>query len=156
LTGNEPPFHADLNKPQEFIKTVESFAQTIALLGPIDRTPFNLEKLQTIYELTKYNTRVRHLLSASLRRPSEKSYRGEQRHALEYDRDFMAVIEEEFLQQRLLRLLEDEKQPLRLQDLAITLKEDEVQVADCLWNLVTDGTISLSHREREAFYSFVN
>jgi hypothetical protein len=148
--------HADLNKPREFIKTVESFAQTIALLGPIDRTPFNIEKLQAIYELIKYNTRVRHLLSASLRRPSEKSYRGEQRHALEYDRDFMAVIEEEFLQQRLLRLLEGEKQPLRLQDLAVTLKEDEIQVADCLWNLVTDGTISLSHREREAFYSFVN
>jgi len=148
--------HADLNKPQEFIKTVESFAQTVALLGPIDRTPFNLEKLQTIYELTKYNTRVRHLLSASLRRPWERSYRGEQRHALDYDRDFMSVIEEEFLQQRLLRLLEVEKHPLRLQDLAVTLKEDEIQVADCLWNLVTDGTISLSHQNTEAFYSFVN
>jgi len=148
--------HADLNKPQEFIKTVESFAQTIALLGPIDRTPKNLDKLQTVYELVKYNTRVRHLLSASLRRPSEKSYRGEQRHALDYDRDFMAVIEEEFLQQRLLRLLHDGKGPLRLQDLAVSLSEDEVQVADCLWNLVTDGTISLSHQEREAFYSFVN
>ena len=106
--------------------------------------------------MIKYNTRVRHLLSASLRRPWEKSYRGEQRHALDYDRDFMAVIEEEFLQQRLLRLLEDEKQPLRLQELAVSLREDEIQVADCLWNLVTDGTISLSHQEREAFYSFVN
>jgi heterodisulfide reductase subunit A len=148
--------HADLNKPQEFIKTVESFAQTIALLGPLDRTPLNLDKLQTIYELIKYNTRVRHLLSASLRRPWEKSYRGEQRHALDYDRDFMAVIEEEFLQQRLLRLLHDERQPLRLQDLAVSLRENEIQVADCLWNLVTDGTISLSHQEREAFYSFVN
>jgi heterodisulfide reductase subunit A len=148
--------HADLNKPQEFIKTVESFAQTIALLGPIDRTPLNLDKLQTIYELIKYNTRIRHLLSASLRRPWEKSYRGEQRHALDYDRDFMAVIEEEFLQLRLLRLLQDEKQPLRLQDLAISLREDEIQVADCLWNLVTDGTISLTHQQREAFYSFVN
>jgi len=148
--------HADLNKPQEFIKTVESFAQTIALLGPIDRSALNLDKLQAIYELIKYNTRVRHLLSASLRRPWEKSYRGEQRHALDYDRDFMAVIEEEFLQQRLLRLLQNEKQPLRLQDLAVTLREGEIQVADCLWNLVTEGTISLSHQEREAFYSFVN
>ena len=68
----------------------------------------------------------------------------------------MAVIEEEFLQQRLLRLLEGEMRPLRLKDLAVSLREDEIQVADSLWNLVTDGIISLSHQEKEAFYSFVN
>ena len=135
---------------------MESFVQTIALLGPLDRNAPNQEKLQSIYELIKYNTRVRHLLSASLRRPWEQSYRGEQRHALDYDRDFSAVIEEEFLQQRLLRLLENQKRPLRLQELAGSLREDEVQVADCLWNLVTDGTINLSHQKKEAFYSFVN
>ncbi len=148
--------HADLNKPQEFIRTVESFSQTIAMLGPIERTPANREKLKSIYELIKYNTRVRHLLSASLRRPWEKMYRGEQRHALEYDQDFMEVIEEEFLQQRLLRLLEAEQRPLRLQDLAGTLHEDEVHVADCLWNLVSDGAIKFTHQNREAFYSSPN
>jgi coenzyme F420-reducing hydrogenase delta subunit/NAD-dependent dihydropyrimidine dehydrogenase PreA subunit len=148
--------HADLNKPEEFIRTVESFVKTIDLLGPIDRNAVNLEKLQSIYELIKYNTRVRHLLSASLRRPWEMSYRGGQAHALDYDQDFMAVVEEELLQQRLLRLLEGEKRPLQLQELAVSLKEDEIIVADCLWNLVTDGTINLSHQEREAFYSFVN
>jgi len=68
----------------------------------------------------------------------------------------MAVIEEEFLQQRLLRLLAGEKQPLRLQELAGSLKEDEVQVSDCLWNLVTDGRISFSHQKSEAFYSYVS
>jgi len=148
--------HADLNKPEEFILTVESFAKTIAMLGPIDRNPANLEKLQSIYELIKYNTRVRHLLSASLRRPLETSYRGDQHHALDYDRDFTAVIEEEFLQQRLLRVLEGEQKPLRLRELAVSLKEDEFQVADCLWGLVTDGTINLSHQNKEALYSFVN
>jgi len=148
--------HADLNKPREFIQTVESFAQTIARLGPIERTAFNREKLRSIYELIKYNTRVRHLLSASLRRPWEKLYRGDQRHALDYDRDFMAVIEEEFLQQRLLRLLEGEKQPLRLQEMADSLKENDVQVADCLWSLIADGKINFSHQKNEAFYSFVN
>lgn len=148
--------HADLNRPREFIRTVDSFAQTIDLLGPIDQTPFNREKLQSIYDLIKYNTRVRHLLSAGLRRPWETLYRGEQRHALDYDRDFMAVIEEEFLQQRLLRLLAGENQPLRLQELAGSLKENEVQVSDCLWNLVTDGRISFSHQKSEAFYSFVS
>ena len=125
---------------------------TIAAIGPIAKTSANREKLEAIYNLIKYNSRVRHLLSASLRRPWEKTYRGEQRHALDYDRDFLAVIEEEFLQQRLLLLLEKEKRPLRLQDLAGSLHEDEVQVADCLWNLVTDGTINLTHQKREAFF----
>jgi coenzyme F420-reducing hydrogenase delta subunit/NAD-dependent dihydropyrimidine dehydrogenase PreA subunit len=148
--------HADLNKPEEFVRTVESFVQTVSLLGPIDRTAFNLEKLQCIYDLIKYNTRVRHLLSASLRRPWETSYRGEQRHALDYDRDFMAVVEEEYLQQRLLRLLQGEKRPLRLQELAVSLRKDEYQVADCLWDMVTDGTINLSHKKNEAIYTFVN
>jgi len=148
--------HADLNKPQEFIHTVESFAQTIAMIGPIEPTPINQEKLRSIYDLTKYNIRVRHLLSAGLRRSWEKSYRGEQRHALEYDMDFMEVIEEEFLQQRLLRLLKAENRPLRLQDLASSLREDEVQVADCLWDLISDRTIGFSHQNREAFYSFQN
>ena len=144
--------HADLNKPREFIRTVESFAATIAAIGPIAKTHANREKLEAIYNLIKYNSRVRHLLSASLRRPWETTYRGEQRHALDYDRDFLAVIEEEFLQQRLLLLLEKENRPLRLQDLAGSLHEDEVQVADCLWNLVTDGSINLTHQKREAFF----
>lgn len=98
----------------------------------------------------------RHLLSASLRRPWETSYRGEQRHALDYDRDFMVVIVEEFLQQRLLRMLADKQRPLRLKEMAVSLKEDEIQVADCLWNLVSDGTINLSHQKSEAFYTLVN
>jgi heterodisulfide reductase subunit A-like polyferredoxin/coenzyme F420-reducing hydrogenase delta subunit len=144
--------HADLNKPKEFIRTVESFTQTISAIGPIEKTAANREKLEAIYNLIKFNSRVRHLLSASLRRPWEKTYRGEQRHALDYDRDFLAVIEEEFLQQRLLLLLEKEKRPLRLQDCAGSLHEDEVQVADCLWNLVTDGSINLTHQNREAFF----
>ncbi|NNG01133.1 MAG: hydrogenase iron-sulfur subunit [Desulfobacteraceae bacterium] len=148
--------HADLNKPEEFILTVESFARTIALMGPIPRSADNVEKLESIYDLIRNNTRVRHLLSAGLRRPWEKDYRGDQRHALEYDRDFSAVLEEEYLGQRLVRILADQRQALRLADLAAVLKEDEAHVADCLWGLVTDGAITLSHENREAFYSFMN
>ena len=145
--------HADLNKPKEFIRTVESFTGTIAAIGPIAKTPANREKLEAIYKLIKFNSRVRHLLSASLRRPWEATYRGEQRHALDYDRDFLAVIEEEYLQQRLMLFLEKEKRPLNLEYLAGSLHADEVQVADCLWNLVTDGSIHLTHQKREALFS---
>jgi coenzyme F420-reducing hydrogenase delta subunit/ferredoxin len=148
--------HADLNKPEEFIQTVESFARTIEVLGPIERTPLNKEKLQSMYDLIKYNTRVRHLLSAGLRRPWEKPYRGEQRHALDYDVDFTTAVEEEFLQHRLLRLLKRDKQPLRMEELAKTLREDEILVADCLKDLIAEGKIEFLHQNREAFYSFVN
>jgi coenzyme F420-reducing hydrogenase delta subunit len=148
--------HADLNHPEEFVRTVDSFNRTIALIGPIARDREKMEKLYAIYEVIKYNTRVRHLLSAGLRRPWESTYRGDQRHALEYDRDFSAVIQEEFLQHRLVTLLEHEKRPLKLRDLATSLAEDEVQIADCLWNLVTEGTISMSHQNQQAFYRMVH
>ncbi|MFN2359224.1 MAG: hydrogenase iron-sulfur subunit [Desulfotignum sp.] len=88
--------HADLNKPEEFVKTVDSFNALIAALGPIPKTQANLDNLASIYQLCKYNTRIRTLLSVALRRPWEKTYRGDQRHALEFDRDFTAAIEEEF------------------------------------------------------------
>jgi len=68
----------------------------IAALGPIPKTQANLDNLASIYQLCKYNTRIRTLLSVALRRPWEKTYRGDQRHALEFDRDFTAAIEEEF------------------------------------------------------------
>jgi hypothetical protein len=88
--------HADLNKPEEFVKTVDSFNALIAALGPIPKTQANLDNLASIYHLCKYNTRIRTLLSVALRRPWEKTYRGDQKHALEFDRDFTAAIEEEF------------------------------------------------------------
>jgi coenzyme F420-reducing hydrogenase delta subunit/NAD-dependent dihydropyrimidine dehydrogenase PreA subunit len=88
--------HADMNKPEEFVKTVDSFNALIAALGPIPKTQANLDNLASIYQLCKYNTRIRTLLSVALRRPWEKTYRGDQKHALEFDRDFTAAIEEEF------------------------------------------------------------
>lgn len=144
--------HADLNNPQEFVKTVESFSRAIGMLGPIERNREKIDKLQAIYELTKYNNRVRQLLSASLRRPWEKTYRGDQRHALDYDRDFSAVIQEEFLQRRLLGVLKQRKKPQNLKALAMSLSENEGQVAEGLWNLVSEGAISMLHENREAFY----
>ncbi len=148
--------HADLNKPKEFIRTVESFTQNISLLGPIERTAENMEKLQSIYHLIKYNTRVRHLLSVSLRRPEENDFCGDQVHALDYDRDFSIAIEEEFIQLRLIRLLEKKNRPLKLHDLAGSLKKDKGQIMQCLWTLVQDGAIDMSHENREAIYRHIN
>ncbi|MCP4748836.1 MAG: hydrogenase iron-sulfur subunit [Desulfobacteraceae bacterium] len=146
--------HSDLNHPEEFVRTVESFNRSVAMIGPIERSKENVDKLNAIYNVIKFNTRIRHLLSANLRRPKEKDYRGDQQHALEYDRDFTAVIKEEFLQHRLLTVLENEKRPLNLQDLVASLNENEIRIADCLWSLVSEGTISMSHENRQAVYHF--
>lgn len=148
--------HADLNKPDEFIVTVESFVRNINSLGPLERTPAAKGRLKTVYDLIKTNTRVRALLSASLRRPWEDAYRGDQRHALEYDRDFSAVLEEEFMNQQLLQLLRAENRPLRLRELASELCKSESRVAEGLLELVSGGMIKLSHKEREAIYRAVN
>ena len=142
--------HADLNKPDEFIITVESFIRNIHSLGPLKRSAETQFKLNAVYELVKTNSRVRSLLSSSLRRPWEKTYRGDQRHALEYDQDFSAVLEEEFMNQQLLQLLRSKKRPLKLRELADRVCQSETQVAEGLMELVADGSIRMSHEDRKA------
>ena len=145
--------HADLNHPQDFVRTVESFTHAIAAMGPLARCAQDQHKLDALYNLIKYNTRVRHLLSASLRRPGEDSYRGDQRHALEYDRDFSAVLAEEFLQQRVLLVLQATKGPFKLDELTGQLHEDPKQLANCLWEMVQSGLIDFYHKNHEALYT---
>jgi heterodisulfide reductase subunit A len=88
--------HADLNKPEEFVKTANAFTSLIKVLGPIEKTQVNQDKLESIYDLCKNNSRIRTLLSVALRRPGEKTYRGDQKHALAFDRDFNQALEEEY------------------------------------------------------------
>lgn len=148
--------HADLNRPKDFIRTIESFTQTLASIGPIAKTDENQKKLQALYDLIKYNTRVRHLISASLRRPWEESYRGEQVHALDYDRDFSDVLGEEFLQQRLTQLLQNQDKAFRLDEIAAQLNEDEQQIADCLWEMIYSGQIEYVYKNHIPIYSLHN
>ena len=144
--------HADLNSPADFTKTVDSFTRTIAAMGPIPRNTENQGKLDALYELIKYNTRVRHLLSAGLRRPWEKSYQGDQRHALDYDRDFATVLKEEFLQVRLLQVMRRESGPFNLDKLAVEVSVDQEQVASRLWDMVQSGVVNFSHKNHQAVY----
>ncbi len=148
--------HADLNKPEEFIRTVESFSQTISSLGPIDRTAANRAKLAAMYDLAKNNTRIRALLSAVLRRPWENAYTGDQRHALEYDRDFSDALVEEFLQARLLGVLKAEKRPLGLTELSQALHEEERRVIEALMEMVREGLIASRHENRRPYFACVN
>jgi coenzyme F420-reducing hydrogenase delta subunit/ferredoxin len=148
--------HADLNRPEEFIHTVESFSRMMKTFGGgIEKTPENQSKLRSIYRLVKYNSRVRLLLSSGLRRPWEKTYRGDQRFALAYDKsDFMEALKEEFLKARLEDFLISEKKPLGLQELADAVSEDNIR--EQLDELITEGIINRSYKKGKPFYISVN
>ncbi len=143
--------HADLNEPREYIETVESFLGMVADLGPIERTPENLEKLQGIYD-TVNNPRVRWVLGASLRRPWEEVYPGNQRNALTFDRDLTGIVSEEFIRARVAKVLQREQKPLPLRQLAQTIKEDEDQVRESLREMVAEGAIGRVHKDGVAHY----
>ena len=144
--------HADLNKPEEFIKTVESFSERMETLGGgIEKTLENQSKLQSIYRLVKYNSRIRLLLSSGLRRPWEKTYRGDQRFALAYDTsDFMEAVKEEFIKARLEEILISEKKPLGLEELTGAVCEDNI--GEQLDELITEGIINRSYKKGRPFY----
>ncbi len=143
--------HADLNEPEEYIATVESFVGLMAQLGPIERNQENREKLQGLYG-TVNNARVRWVLGASLRRPWEEVYPGNQRNALTFDKDFMGVISEEFIRARVANLLASEPRPFQLEELADTLHEDEAPVMESLREMVGEGVIGRMHKDGVAQY----
>jgi coenzyme F420-reducing hydrogenase delta subunit/ferredoxin len=148
--------HADLNRPEEFIHTVESFSRMMKTFGGgIEKTPENQNKLQSIYRLVKYNSRIRLLLSSGLRRPWEQTYRGDQRFALAYDKsDFMEALKEEFLKARLEDFLISEKKPLGLQELANAVSEDNIR--EQLDELITEGIINRSYKKGKPFFISTN
>ncbi|MBF0101976.1 MAG: hydrogenase iron-sulfur subunit [Desulfobacterales bacterium] len=145
--------HADLNKPEELINTMESFIKTIQSIGPIERTAENIHKLDSIYDLMSNNTRIRHLLSASLRRPFEDTYKGEPQNALDYDRDFSAALAEELVGTRVLQVLKYNNRPTMLNELVDTLMIDKSKIVASLGDMIRDGMVNCSHKNREAFFS---
>ncbi len=149
--------HADMNQPEELIKTIESFAKAVKTLGPIEKTPENQSKLESIYRLVKSNSRVRLLLSAGLRRPWEHTYRGDQRYALQYEReDFMVALKEEFLKARLETIMASEKRPYEIRELASALAEEKKSIADQLSEMVAEGCVNVQYKEGSPFYLSAN
>lgn len=144
--------HADLNRPQEFARTVNSFVRTISSLGPIERTPENVEKLESIYEVVNGNSRIRHLLCAGLRWSEEDGYKGDQRRALDYDRDFSVALSEELLKTRVIQMLRNTNRPCGLSELSDALMVDGRQVATRLLEMSQDGIVDITHKDREAYY----
>ena len=123
----------------------------MAELGPIERTPENQEKLAGLYA-TVNSPRVRWVLGATLRRPWEEVYPGNQRNALAFDRDMMGVVSEEFIKARVANLLKEQARPFQLRELAAALHEDEKPLMDSLREMVGEGVVGRMHKDGVAHY----
>ncbi|MFH1059862.1 MAG: hydrogenase iron-sulfur subunit [Pseudomonadota bacterium] len=144
--------HVDLNQPEQYIQSVSSFIKLMDQLGPLPQDEATREKLVGLYN-TVNNDRVRWVLGASLRRPWEEVYPGDQRHALAYDQDMLGVVHEEFTKVRLFSLLKEQAEALAIGQLAQALKEDEAFLVPNLREMVSEGVISRIHRDGVAHYA---
>ncbi len=144
--------HADLNEPENFVRTVNSFAGSVATLGPIARTPKNISQLECIYDLVANNSRIRHLLCVTLRQNNETEYRGNQLYAQEFDQDFSTALREEYLRTRVLHRLRDEKRPLPFEDFKNDLTEQWEYVSEQLFYMVQDGLIHRIQQNNKALF----
>jgi heterodisulfide reductase subunit A-like polyferredoxin/coenzyme F420-reducing hydrogenase delta subunit len=144
--------HCDLNKPEQFVKTVEGFLADIDALGPIPDDEATQEKVAGLYA-TLQNPRVRWALGASLRRPWEVIYPGDQRNARAYDGTLMDIVTEEYLRARINNLLTREDKSFSLEDICQALDQGDKQpVLNVLRDMVGEGQVSRIYKDRTPFY----
>ena len=121
--------HLDLNQPEQYVVLAESFIKLINELGPIERSPEVQEKLGGLYA-TVNNSRVRWVLGATLRRPWEEVYPGNQRNALAFDEDLLGILKEEWMKARIANLLNSDKRFFDLKELSQSLKANKEDVME--------------------------
>ncbi len=143
--------HADLNRPEEYVVTVESFIELINELGPIDRSGDMNSRLAGLFAAVN-NARVRWVLGASLRRPWEEVYPGDQRNALAFDSDLTSIVKEEYIKARLLNLLSSEERYFSFNEVTEALGEDKTLMVNGLREMVSEGIISRVHQDGVAHY----
>jgi heterodisulfide reductase subunit A2 len=144
--------HTDLNRPEQFVHTVNSFVSHMDRLGPIKRDEKMQAKIRDLYDTLK-NPRVRWVLGASLRRPWETSYPTDQRNALAHDETLTDVLAEEFLKTRVVNLLKTQPRVHDLNDITQALKEDRGEISRCLSDLAKEGMISRIYKDRTPYYA---
>ena len=125
--------------------------ELIAQLGPIEREARPRNDWPGLYDTVK-NARVRWVLGATLRRPWEETYPGDQRNALAFDKDFLGILKEEFTKSRLKNLLSADKRYFEFKELLDTLKGEKDTVIHSLQEMVNEGMISRVHQNGVAQY----
>jgi heterodisulfide reductase subunit A-like polyferredoxin/coenzyme F420-reducing hydrogenase delta subunit len=143
--------HIDLNRPDQFVRAVDSFMVLADRLGPMKRTPEVESRLKALYN-TLLNPRVRWVLGASLRRPYETHYPADQRNAMAYDQTLMDVVRDEFLRARVMNLMQETAQVMHIKDIQQNLGEESKVVSSCLSELAREGAISRIYKDRTPYY----
>lgn len=143
--------HSDITKPEQFVRTVESFVQAMDELGPLRRDAELQEKLKALYE-TLHVYRVRWVLGVSLRRPWETTYPMHMPNPEAYDRTLTEILREEFFRARVRNLLRQKGKALQLPDIAQALGVDEERANEYLKDMGSEGLVSVVFINRTPHY----
>ena len=143
--------HSDMNHPEQFVKTVNSFMATLDKMGPINRDERTVELLQAVYD-TLNNSRVRWVLGAGLRRPYEDHYPSDQRNALAYDETLSEILLEEFVKTRVMNLLKKNKELMNLKEISSQLDVEPNAIISSMQILTGEGLISRIFKDRTPYY----
>jgi heterodisulfide reductase subunit A len=143
--------HSDIIKPEQYVRTVESFIQTMDGLGPIKREAATQGKLQALYDAL-HVFRVRWVLGVSLRRPWETTYPMHMPNPAAYDKTLTEILGEEFFRARVHNLLRQNRKSMQLEDIAQALGVSEETAHDYLKDMGSEGNISIVYVNRTRFY----
>lgn len=143
--------HCDIIKPEQYVRTVESFMKTMDGLGPIRREAALQSKLRALYDAL-HVFRVRWVLGVSLRRPWETTYPMHMPNPAAYDKTLTEILHEEFFRARTLNLLREKRKSLQLQDIAQSLAVEEEKAQDYLRDMGTEGQVAIVYVNRTRFY----
>jgi heterodisulfide reductase subunit A2 len=143
--------HADITKPDQYVRTVESFIKTVEGLGPLPRDAETHARLKAMYDAL-HVYRVRWVLGVSLRRPWETTYPMHMPNPEAYDKTLTEILTEEFFRARVKNLLRQKGKSLQLADIAAALDMDEARAYDYLKDMGYEGLISIVFVNRQPYY----
>jgi hypothetical protein len=143
--------HADITRPDQYVRTVESFVKTVDGLGPISRKAETRSKLKALYDAL-HVYRVRWVLGVSLRRPWETTYPMHMPNPEAYDRTLTEILTEEFFRARVKNLLKQTGKSLQLHDIAQALGVEEEWAYDYLKDMGYEGHVAIVFVNRQPYY----
>lgn len=136
--------YVDVNEPDVFVRMVESFIGEVDGMKPINRSEKS-RKLLLAAHSTLHRPRLRWVLGAGLRRPSEKEFPSTQFNAVDFDEVLQEVLEEEFLTARIVGEFERGRS-LSPPEIARALGERPIVISKALGCLLEDGRLVCEHR----------
>ncbi len=130
--------YVDVNEPEAFVGMVNSFLDVADRIGPIDRNEERRKRLLAAHA-TLNMPRMRWVLGACLRRPSELEIPEDHFDGVSFDEVVESVLREEFMASRIVAVLRDGV--LNPPEIASALGERAEKVSPILLDLEKDGRV---------------